>query len=55
MSIVYEVKCAGCGKGLDVEKVFLDSADDLCVEVHPCEYCVEVARQEGKESANSEA
>ena len=45
--VVYKVECQGCGKELEIEKVYLDSGDDLCVAVSRCEVCWEEARQEG--------
>jgi len=59
MSVIYSAHCADCGSELEVSRVKLDSGDDLCIEIIPCEKCIEVAveeaRQEFKESQATDA
>lgn len=46
MSIVYNICCSACDSELNIKKIFLDSGNDLCLEVSPCEVCLEHEREE---------
>ncbi len=52
MSVVYKVNCA-CGKELEVNSVYLDGGDDLCVVVEVCSDCMDEVREEGVEEGKS--
>ena len=54
MSIVYEALCDECGSSLNVAHVSLDSGDDLCIKISPCEPCLEERRNEGFEQGKEE-
>lgn len=54
MSIVYEALCSECGKDLDF-KVSLDTGDDLCMKISPCEDCMKEKYEEGKTDGIAEA
>jgi hypothetical protein len=59
MSVIYSAHCTDCGSELEILKISLDSGDDLCITVIPCEKCIKVAveeaRQEFKESQATDA
>jgi uncharacterized protein YcgI (DUF1989 family) len=48
MSIIYEMTCLDCGRGLYFE-VKLDASDDLLVAVEACSDCIDDAIKEKEE------
>ena len=45
LSQPYQVTCEECGKDLKVTDRSLDSDGDLKIEVAPCSYCLEEAKE----------
>jgi len=46
MSIVYGICCSACDSELNIKKIYLDSGQDLFLEVSPCEVCLDHERAE---------
>ena len=49
MSIIYSIKCLGCGNELIIEKMELDRDNDLKISVNQCVSCVDEAYKKGKD------
>ena len=54
MSIIYEARCNECGEFVAVTRYKLDGDEDLCIEVEPCDTCLDNRFEEGKEEERKE-